>query len=77
MADEPDLTDTIQTSAEGPAKVVSDGLEVDSQPIPDLIEADRYLKGEAAMKGGGSGWNCLRPARVVPPAAVGPHATEG
>ncbi len=77
MSDEPDLTDSIEESAQQPAKVVSDGLEVDAQPLPDQIAADRYLKEQAALKGGVSGWGCTRPARVVPPGSVGPRSTEG
>lgn len=73
----PDLSETIETVAAGPAEVVSDGTSVTSQSLPDLIEADRYLKQQSALGSAGSAWNCLRPARVVPPGAVGPCSSEG
>jgi hypothetical protein len=72
----PDLTDTIASEAQLPAKSASDGQEAEGQPLPDLVAADKHLKTSAALSGdngaGGpkSGWRGLRPGRVVPPGGV-------
>lgn len=72
----PDLTPDIEQQAAEPAAATSDGQSATARPIGDLIEADRYLKGNAALSGtnanGGpvSGWKRTRPARAVPPGAV-------
>lgn len=71
-----DLTTTITQVAGEPQSATSDGQSATAQPLPDLIEADRYLKGTSAVTGtnpqGGprSGWGSLRMARVIPPGAV-------
>lgn len=46
----PDLTDTIEDAAEGPKKAKGDQGEMEQHPLPDLIEADKYLKGDDAAK---------------------------
>lgn len=71
-----DLTDQIAEDAALPATHASDGTQTTAHPLPDVIEADKYLKGQAALEGandsGGprSGWGRLRTARAVPPGAV-------
>lgn len=68
-----DLTDTIEDAAQTPESASQDGLSATARPLPDLIETDKYLKGQAALTGnnsnGGprSGWGGLRPARAVLP----------
>lgn len=64
MADE--LDDTIRQNAQGPAKATGDAGSVEQHPLPDQIEADRYLasKDAAASKKRG-----LRFNKLVPPGA--------
>lgn len=65
MADE--LDDTILENAKGPAKAAGDAGSVEQHPLPDQIEADRYLasKDAAASKKRG-----LRFNKLVPPGAA-------
>ncbi len=64
MAEE--IENTIREAAQQPAEVSVDGQTVKQQPLPDQIEADRYLASkDAAKKGLG-----VRMAKVVPPGAV-------
>jgi len=64
MADE--LENAIREAAQQPAEVSVDGQTVKQQPLPDQIEADRYLASkDAAKKGLG-----VRMTKVVPPGAV-------
>jgi len=72
----PDLTGDIETAATEPASAQVDGNQAASHPLPDLIAADKYLKGSSALdganSGGGqkSGWRSLRMARVRGSGAV-------
>jgi hypothetical protein len=43
-----DLSQEIEDAAKGPARASSDGTSVDQRPIAELIEADRYNKGNTA-----------------------------
>jgi len=43
-----DLEETIRQAAKDPAQVSVDGFSAQSQPIPDLIEADRHLAAKSA-----------------------------
>ncbi|MBU0637687.1 MAG: hypothetical protein KKB50_02390 [Planctomycetes bacterium] len=61
-----ELEDAIREAAQQPAEVSVDGQTVKQQPLPDQIEADRYLASKnAAKKGIGA-----RMTKVVPPGAV-------
>ena len=71
MADDVDLGETIDTAAQGPAQVQTDAGMVLQQPLTQLIEADRYRKGQKALSGSQSAWGATRPARVVLPSALG------
>jgi hypothetical protein len=62
----PDLTPQIQSNATSPQSMEQDGRTATSNPIGDVIEADRYLKGPAAAKRQGFG---LRAQKIVPPGA--------
>ena len=64
MPDE--LDDTIAENAKGPAKVAGDAGSVEQHPLPDQIEADRYLASKAAAKKPKRG---LRFSKLVPPGA--------
>lgn len=72
----PDLTADIETAAAEPASASSDGQSAANRPLPELVEADRYLKGAAALDGanrkGGrrSAFNLLRTGVFVPRGAV-------
>ncbi|WP_020473374.1 hypothetical protein [Zavarzinella formosa] len=72
----PDLSDEIADAAANPASAEADGVKAQAQPIPDLIEADRYLAGKTALNGanpkGGqrSGFNALRRGVFVPRGTV-------
>lgn len=60
-----DLTQTIRDNAAAPAEASVDGQSVKQQPLPDQIEADRYLASkQAAKKGLG-----IRMVKVIPPGA--------
>lgn len=62
MAD--DIAEKIEESALGPARVRSDGTEVEQHPIKDLIEADRYATQKTANVKGKVGF---RIQLFVPP----------
>lgn len=64
MAD--DLDDTIEQNAKGPAKAAGDAGSVEQHPLPDQIEADRYLASKDAAKSKQRG---LRFNKLVPPGA--------
>lgn len=48
MADE--LTDAIESTAKGPARVRTDAGEVQAQDLGAMIEADKYLSAKAAAE---------------------------
>ena len=69
MADAPeapqDLTETIRENAAAPAEATVDGRSAKQHPLPDQIEADRYLASkQAARKKLG-----IRMSKVIPPGA--------
>lgn len=64
MAD--DLEQTIHDNAEGSAKASGDSGSVEQHPLPDQIEADRYLASKKAAKSKNLG---LRFTKVIPPGA--------
>jgi hypothetical protein len=72
----PDLADTIESEAQLPKSTESDGQKAEGQPLPDLIEADKYLKASQAASGsndaGGpkSAWRGVRMGRGIPPGSV-------
>lgn len=45
------LTDAIKQAAQDPKSAQADGVRVESHPIKDLIEADRYTTTKAAAGG--------------------------
>ena len=59
-----DLDDTIEQNAKGPAKASGDAGSVEQHPLPDQIEADRYLASKEAAKQKQRG---LRLNKLVPP----------
>lgn len=59
-----DLTEEIESVAEGPRSVTTDAGNVTAQSIPDMIQADRYIKGSAAAGNANFG---LRFTKLVPP----------
>ncbi len=61
-----EIENAIRQAAQQPAEASIDGQTVKQQPLPDQIEADRYLASkEAAKKGIG-----VRMTKVVPPGAA-------
>ncbi len=67
-----DLTDTIEKVAAGPASASGAAGSMSQQPLGQLIEADRYLKGQEAAAAPASFLaRTLRRAKVVPPSALG------
>jgi hypothetical protein len=62
MAD--DLEDEIRQNAQGLAKASGDAGSVEQHPLPDQIEADRYLASKEAAKDKKRG---LRFNKLVPP----------
>jgi hypothetical protein len=61
MSDE--IREAIETTAKGPKRVRTDAGEVESQSIPDQIEADKYLTARAAASTKARG---LRFNQIVP-----------
>jgi len=70
------ILDALEAAALGPRRVKGDAGEVEQYDLADLIEADRHVKAQASVAGGGSAWGATRPARVVLPSAIGPRNTE-
>ncbi len=62
MADE--LDDTIRQNAQGPAKAATDAGSVEQHPLPDQIEADRYLASKKAAQDKKRG---LKLNKLIPP----------
>jgi hypothetical protein len=62
----PNLENKIRENAEGPAKASGDAGSVEQHPLPDQIEADRYLASKEAAKQPRRG---LRFNKLVPPGA--------
>ena len=68
MSTETDATDAAFAAAvSGPRRVKGDAGEVEQQPIPDLIAADRYAAAKAAMSTRRRG---LRITKLRPPGTV-------
>lgn len=44
-----DLTDTIEDAAAKPQTTTVDGTTVDNRSLPDLIAADKHLRGQQAL----------------------------
>jgi hypothetical protein len=65
MADE--LDDAIRQNAQGPAKASGDAGSVEQHPLPDQIEADKYLAAKDAAKSKSRG---LRFNKLVPPGTI-------
>ncbi|MBP7748448.1 MAG: hypothetical protein KA383_20220 [Phycisphaerae bacterium] len=61
-----EIASAIREAAQQPAEVAVDGQTVKQQPLPDQIEADRYLASKEAAKQGLG----VRMTKVVPPGAV-------
>ena len=64
MAD--DLDQSIRDNSQGPAKATGDFGSMEQDPLPDQIEADRYLRSKDAAKSKRLG---LHFAKLVPPGA--------
>ncbi len=58
-----DLTSNIEESAQQPKKVTGDEGSVEQHPLADQIEADRYLKANAAYRKGLG----IRHVKIIPP----------
>ena len=62
-----DLSAEIEAAAEGPKKISVDGLNVEAQPVKDVIEADRYLASKSAA---GKRKRGLNISKLSPPGTV-------
>jgi hypothetical protein len=60
------LDDTIEQNAKGPAKASGDAGSVEQHPLPDQIEAAKFLAAKEAAKKPNRG---LRFNKLVPPGA--------
>lgn len=73
---EAERTERIEDALSEPAAAAVDGRSATAPTIEQQIKGVTFLEGRAALAGtasrGGkkSGWNCLRPAKGVPPASV-------
>ncbi len=55
------LDDTkIKSNAEGPRRVMTDGVTVEQHPLPDQIAADQYLLKKRAGRRRGLGVKCVK-----------------
>ena len=63
------LSDAIQTNAEGPAKASGDSGSMEQHSLPDQIAADKYLasKSAAATTGNSLG---IRLTKLSPPGSI-------
>lgn len=61
------IEDAITNDADQPKEVEADGVKTKQHPLPDLIEADRYLEGKKASKGSGLG---IKRTIMRPPGAI-------
>lgn len=63
------VVNKIEEAAQGPRRVRTDAGEVEAHPLPDQIEADKYLASRAAVSGGnahrGLRFNVLKPPGTV------------
>jgi hypothetical protein len=62
-----DLATAIETNASGPKKAAGDSGSVEQHPLPEQIEADKYLSGKTAADANHRG---LRFTKLVPPGTV-------
>ncbi len=62
-----DLKDAIKESAQGPKKASGDGVSAEQHPLPDQIEADKYLAAKEAKK---NPVKAFTRVKIVPPGAV-------
>lgn len=64
MSDE--LDQEIRENAGGPKRARGDSGEIEQHPLPDQIEADRYLASKQAARARGMG---IRVGKLIPPGA--------
>ena len=62
-----DLKDAIKQNAEGPESAEVDGVRMKQHPLPDVIDADKYVKSTEALSKKNFG---LTRAKIVPPGTV-------
>lgn len=63
-----DLRDAIETNAQAPKRVVSDGVEAEQHSLPDQIAADRYLSNKTGIDSSAS--RGLRMSKIKPGGAA-------
>jgi hypothetical protein len=61
------LDDIIRDNAQGPSKASGDSGSMEQHPLPDLIEADRYLENKKASRNKGLG---IALKKIAPPGTV-------
>lgn len=68
----PDITDTIVDETLAPKVHKVDGQETEGQPLRDLIEADKYVRGVRSVSGGTrrGGMRGFRVTRAIPGGTV-------
>lgn len=64
-----DLSDAIQTNAEGPLKAAGDSGSMEQHSLPDQIEADKYLASKTASSTTGSNLG-IRLVKLSPPGSI-------
>lgn len=60
------ISDAIDENARGPKKVQVGNQSVEAHPLPEQIEADRYVKGQSAASKNHLG---MRFIQLIPPGA--------
>jgi hypothetical protein len=61
------ISEALVDAASGPKRVKGDAGEVETHPIADLIEADRYQRSKDAATSGRRG---LRFTKIIPPGTL-------
>lgn len=64
-----DLSDAIQTNAEGPLKAAGDSGSMEQHSLTDQIEADKYLASKTAAATTGNSLG-IRLTKLSPPGSV-------
>jgi hypothetical protein len=61
------VDEAIEEAAQNPQKVQTDGMSVEQHPLPDQVEADRYLESKRAAEKDHAG---IRFVKLEPPGAA-------
>lgn len=60
MADARDISETLAERASDPKHFEADGQKVSERPLPEMVEADRYLTKKKVVQSGGLPFRAFR-----------------